>query len=204
MGRPAAFDRDVALEQAMKTFWQYGYDTTSISALTEAMGINASSLYAAFGDKRSLFTAALERYLAGPASFARTAMDGATTAFDAVRQLLHAAAAAYTRAGYPGGCLVISGTTNCTPQSADVQAKLRAIRAAGQRDLAKRFRAAVRNRELPADTDAETLATFYAGTMQGMSALARDGATRADLEAFADLALAAWPVVRRKSASRSR
>jgi AcrR family transcriptional regulator len=203
-GRPAAFDRDVALEQAMRTFWQHGYDTTSITALTAAMGINASSLYAAFGDKRSLFSAALQRYLAGPAGFTLTAMDGATTAYDSVRQLLHAAAAAYTRPGYPRGCLVISGATNCTPQSVDVQAELRAIRAQGRRALTRRISGAIRAQELAADTNPHTLATFYAGTLQAMSGLARDGATRTELKAVADLALAAWPAAKRQPASRSR
>jgi hypothetical protein len=131
-------------------------------------------------------------------------MDGAATAYDAVHQLLHAAAAAYTRPGYPRGCLIISGTTNCTPRSVDVRAQLRAIRAAGQRDLAKRVRAAVRDRELPADTNAGTLATFYAAAMQGMSGLARDGATRAELETVADLALAAWPPTKRQPPRRVR
>ncbi len=188
----------------MKTFWQYGYDTTSITALTDAMGINASSLYAAFGDKRALFSAALQRYLAGPASFTLTALDGAVSVHHAVRQLLHAAAAAYTQAGYPRGCLVISGATNCTPHSVDVQVELRAIRAQGQRDLAQRLSAAVDAHELPAGTDPHALAAFYAGTLQAMSGLARDGATRADLEAVADLALTAWPVATRRSARRLR
>ena len=177
----------------MRTFWQHGYDTTSITALTDAMRINASSLYAAFGDKRALFSAALKHYLAGPASVTLTAMDGTATAYDAVHQLLYAAATAYTRAGYPRGCLVISGTTNCTPQSVDVQTELRTIRAQGRRAVAQRIRAAVRDQELPADTDVKSLATFYSGTLQGMSGLARDGATRAELKAVADLALAAWP-----------
>jgi AcrR family transcriptional regulator len=188
----------------MKTFWQHGYDTTSIAALTDAMGINASSLYAAFGGKRTLFSAALQRYLAGPASFALTAMDGAGSAHHAVRQLLYSAAAAYTQAGYPRGCLVISGATNCTPHSVDVQAELRAIRAQGLQALAQRIRAAVSAHEVPADTDPHTLATFYAGTLHAMSGLARDGATRADLEAVADLALTAWPAATRPSASRAR
>ncbi|HAO2892184.1 TPA: helix-turn-helix transcriptional regulator, partial [Escherichia coli] len=50
-GRPRAFDRDAALERAMRVFWQKGYDSASMSDLTEAMQINAPSLYAAFGSK---------------------------------------------------------------------------------------------------------------------------------------------------------
>jgi AcrR family transcriptional regulator len=44
-------------------FWEHGYDATSISLLTGALGIGAPSLYAAFGDKETLFTEALELYL---------------------------------------------------------------------------------------------------------------------------------------------
>ena len=192
-GRPPAFDRDAALGQAMLVFWKHGYDTTSITALTEAMGINASSLYAAFGDKRSLFTAVVRHYRQGPARFTSTPLDEAPTAREAVERLLRAAANVYAGSGHPPGCLVISGATNCTPHSADVQAELRAIRAEGLRALEHRVAAGIRAHELPADTDAHALAAFYSATLQGMSGLARDGATRTDLDDVITMALAAWP-----------
>jgi AcrR family transcriptional regulator len=197
-GRPRAFDRETALDQALMVFWQHGYDATSIAALTEAMGITASSLYAAFGDKRTLFTAAVHRYLQGPARFTTTALDGAApdgagSAREAVERLLRAAAATYTEPGHPPGCLVISAATNCPPHSIDVQAELRAIRAQGQQALRQRIAVGIRARELPADTNAQALATFYAATLQGMSGLARDGATHADLDGVVTAALAAWP-----------
>src|SRR2546428_12924146 len=61
-GRPREFDRDAALEQAIDVFWRHGYEATSVSDLTAAMGINPPSLYAAFGDKEKLFLEAVERY----------------------------------------------------------------------------------------------------------------------------------------------
>ncbi len=192
-GRPRAFDRETALEQALLVFWQHGYDATSITALTEAMGITASSLYAAFGDKRSLFTAAVHRYLQGPARFTITALEGALTAREAVEGLLRAAAVAYTGPGHPPGCLVISAATNCTPRSFDVQAELRGIRAQGRQALTRRISVGIRAREMPPETDAHALATFYVATLQGMSGLARDGATHAELDHVVTAALAAWP-----------
>src|SRR5689334_20346799 len=61
-GRPRSFDREAALGKAMDVFWAKGYEGTSISDLTNAMGINPPSLYAAFGDKEHLFLEAIERY----------------------------------------------------------------------------------------------------------------------------------------------
>ena len=62
MGRPRAFNMDQALDQALHVFWKKGYEGTSIVDLTEAMGINPPSLYAAFGNKETLFKKALDRY----------------------------------------------------------------------------------------------------------------------------------------------
>src|SRR3989449_11576985 len=61
-GRPREFDHDAALERAIDVFWRHGYEATSVSDLTSAMGINPPSLYAAFGDKEQLFLEAVERY----------------------------------------------------------------------------------------------------------------------------------------------
>ena len=65
-GRPLSFDREAALEKAMLAFWESGYETTSISDLTAAMGVTAPSIYAAFGDKKRLFLEAMRRYAGDP------------------------------------------------------------------------------------------------------------------------------------------
>jgi len=118
-----------ALERAIAVFWEHGYDATSISLLTAALGVGAPSLYAAFGDKRTLFTEALDRYMRTYAAFTSRALAEEPRARDAVARLLREAAAAYTRPDRPHGCLLISAATNCSPQSADVAARLRDLRA---------------------------------------------------------------------------
>ena len=192
-GRPRAFDRDQALERAITVFWEHGYEATSIALLTETLGIGAPSLYAAFGNKRELFAEALDRYLRTYGAFAERALAEEPTARDAVERLLSEAASTYTSPDHPRGCLLISAATNCSPQSADVVARLRDIRSQGDRALEARIAAGVQAGELPATTDAHALATFYAVVIQGMSAQARDGASRTALEQVAATALRAWP-----------
>src|SRR3984957_7648127 len=74
IGRPRAFDDEKALNRAMQVFWRKGYLGTSLSDLTEAMGINRPSLYAAFGNKKSLFRKALDRYFKGPSVYLSEAL----------------------------------------------------------------------------------------------------------------------------------
>lgn len=192
-GRPRSFDRDKALEGAIVVFWEHGYDATSISLLTKALGIGAASLYAAFGDKRTLFIEALNRYMSTYGAFTQRVLSEVPGAYDAVQRLLHEAATAYTRPDRPHGCLLISAATNCSPESADMAAHLRDLRAAGALALENKIAEAVRAGELPARTDARALASFYGAVVKGMSAQARDGAAKSDLEQIAEAAMRAWP-----------
>src|SRR5882757_10721223 len=192
-GRPRSFDRDEALDDAITVFWEHGYDTTSMAMLTTALGIGAPSIYAAFGDKRALFLQAVDRYLATYAAFTVRALAEEPHARDAVERLLREAAAAYTRPDHPRGCLLITAATNCSPQSADIATRLRELRAQGTHALEDKIAEATRTGELPAHTNAHALATFYGAVLKGMSAQARDGAARTDLEQIAEAALLAWP-----------
>jgi AcrR family transcriptional regulator len=193
IGRPRTFDREQALQRAVDVFWEHGYDATSVALLSAAMGVTTPSLYSAFGDKRTLFFEALDRYLTTFGGFTALGLAEEPTAQRAITRVLHEAADAYTRPDHPPGCLLISAATNCTPQSDDIKAKLRDIRQAGATALEQKITASIGAGELPADTDARALATYYSAVIQGMSAKARDGATREDLHAIAATAMRAWP-----------
>jgi AcrR family transcriptional regulator len=190
-GRPRSFDRDDALKRAMLLFWKHGYDATAISLLTKAMGIGAPSLYAAFGDKRALFKEALDRYMATYGSFMRALQEEESDPRGAIERLLLGAAAMFTSGDHPPGCMVITSATNCGPESTAVEKRLRTIRAGTVRALEEKI--AKGPRGLPPRTSAHALALFFSTTLQGMSAQARDGATREELEAIARAALCAWP-----------
>jgi AcrR family transcriptional regulator len=192
VGRPLSFDREAALRAAMLTFWRYGYETSSIADLTAAMGITAPSLYTAFGDKKRLFLEALRLYTGDPDDTAR-AIDNAPTARDAARDLMTAAAAMYTGKDTPRGCLLASATASGSTASADVQAVAAAFRKRVCSLLTDRIRRDVANGLLSPDTQAARLAGLTVAVMQGMSVLARDGASRKTLLSIAEAGLDAWP-----------
>lgn len=191
-GRPRSFDRDAALEQAMLTFWRHGYETTSIVDLTTAMGVTAPSLYGAFGDKKRLFLEAARRYAGDPDATAR-AIDEAPSAYVAARAMLTNAAIVYTGDTTPRGCLLASATASGSAASCDVQHVIADIRRTLSGCLEARIVRDVAGGSLPPATDAAALAGLIIAVAQGLSVLARDGASRDSLLAIVDAALAAWP-----------
>lgn len=193
MARQRSFDRDAALESALRAFWRHGYEATSVAELTTAMGIKPPSLYAAFGDKRRLFEEALRRYQDSYGAFTTRALAEEPTARQAVERMLREAATEYIEPGRPRGCMIISAAVNCGPESADVEDLLRRLREAAKAAIRDRIARDVTAGLLPPGTDADGLATYYAAIIQGMSTQARDGATREDLERIAALAMLAWP-----------
>ena len=191
-GRPLSFDRNAALRQAMLTFWRYGYETTSVADLTAAMGISPPSLYTAFGDKKRLFLEAMRFYAGDPDEIARAICD-APTAYQAAHDLMTAAATTYTGEATPKGCLLASATASGSAASAEVQDAVANVRRDIEGRLRTRIERDIEAGVLPPETQAAALAGLVLAVTQGMSVLARDGATRASLLAVVQAALRAWP-----------
>jgi AcrR family transcriptional regulator len=192
-GRPRSFDRDAALDTAIRQFWSHGYEATSVADLAGAMGIAMPSLYAAFGDKKTLFREAVARYRATYGSSVFSEPSPGATARDVVESMLRSAACDYTDPSHPAGCLVITAATNCAADAADVQEELRAIRNSNVEALARVIGDDIDAGRLPCDTNPSALALFYGTVVQGMSQRARDGAATEDLLDVAAMALQAWP-----------
>jgi AcrR family transcriptional regulator len=192
MGRARAFDADQALENAMIVFWTKGYEGASLSDLTEAMGINRPSLYAAYGNKQELFRKALERYGEGPSSYEREALAHAT-ARDVAEGLLRGAADVQTDPNTPAGCLATLGTTYCADDSSPVGKMLIASRLAGHAAIRERLERAHAEGDLPADADPKALTHYIGAVVCGMAVLAASGVTREELERVIQFAMRAWP-----------
>ncbi len=100
MGRPRGFDKEAALDAALRVFWEKSYEGATLAELTEAMGINRSSMYAAFGDKEALFRLVMARYGEKQMSYFSEAL-AAPTAEAVIKALLTKTAEFLTTPGNP-------------------------------------------------------------------------------------------------------
>jgi AcrR family transcriptional regulator len=192
-GRPRAFDRDAALEQATRLFWSQGYEATSMTDLTKAMGIGSPSLYAAFGSKEALYAEALQHYAETNEHHVWAAFQSADTARGAVQSLLMDSSAALTGciADMPRGCMVTLSSVG-SEGHADLGELVKAARAVTLERLEARLQQAARCGEISEATDTRALARFVQAVQAGMSILARDGASRSELENMTLVAMAGW------------
>jgi AcrR family transcriptional regulator len=193
LGRPREFDRDAALDAAMRLFWRKGFASTSMHDLCDAMGIGSPSLYAAFGCKETLYREAVARYLRtfGPPLWNK--LTEASTARAGMETFLLAAAESFPESeATPAGCMATLGAV-CDEWPAAIAEDVRNARLAGLRIFRSHLETAVAEGELRASTDIDGLSRFFLGIFQGMAMQARDGATPAELKGVAEAAMTAWP-----------
>ena len=192
MGRPRAFDADVALERAMGVFWEQGYEGASLTDLTAAMGISRTSMYSAFGNKEDLFAKALQRYTEGPASYGPRALQE-PTAREVAAAVLEGAINATTSPDGPAGCLTVQGSLAAGATARGIRDLLIAWRNEAVVHLRDRFQRAIDDGDLPDDTDPSVLARYVITVSNGIAVQAASGASPADLRHVADAALRNWP-----------
>jgi AcrR family transcriptional regulator len=193
-GRPRGFDRGAALDAAMRLFWAQGFDRTSIHDLTAAMGVNPPSLYAAFGDKRRLYCEALARYQALVGGCVTEPLAGGGSAREAVADMLATAARVYADPAHPAGCMILHAAAEAGDD--DLADRLAGARRRLAEQIAERVAGEPGGGDRADAGAAAELGRFFAAVLQGMSSLARDGASVVELEAVAKRAMAAWPADR--------
>jgi AcrR family transcriptional regulator len=192
IGRPREFDLENALDRALLVFWRNGYEGASIADLTDAMGINPPSLYAAFGNKEGLFRKVVDRYIERYAGFWEVAR-AAPTARAMVEHLLHASVDFVTDESNPRGCLMVRGAMACSEAANKIRDELVTRRATGEAMLRERFERAIGTSEMPPELDPADYARYIMTVLEGLSVQAAGGASREDLRKVAAMTLRTWP-----------
>ena len=192
MGRPRGFADDQALEAAMRVFWEKGYEGSTLADLTEAMGINRSSMYATFGDKEALFRLAIARYAEGPAAYVRKALDQ-PTARAVIEALLRGALEMLTDPSHPRGCLSVQGALACGSHAEPVKQVMIEWRRQGETGIQKRLQRARREGDLAKDVDPGDFARYISTVLTGLGVQAANGSTKAEMTRLVDMVLRSMP-----------
>ncbi|PSJ38414.1 TetR/AcrR family transcriptional regulator [Allosphingosinicella deserti] len=187
-GRPPAFDRDEVLLKARDAFWRSGYAATSLDDLAAATGLNRPSLYGAFGDKRTLYLATLERTRADMIGALERALAAPGPLRPLLARLYAATVQLYLRGDPVGrGCFLVGTAVT----EAAVENEVRAVLTLSFEQLDGAFEAKFRTatRELPPGTDPVVHAKLATGMLHTLAVRARGGASEAELQAVADAAV---------------
>jgi AcrR family transcriptional regulator len=198
-GRPRAFDRDDAVDQAMQLFWQHGYDSTSLALLKAQLGggISAPSFYAAFGSKEALFDECVQRYLTTFAQVTECLWDETLPPRQAIETALRQSARMQCDDGHPKGCMVTLGVMSApSPENARVVEALTHSRARTRAGIVACIERGVSEGLLADDTNAAAMATVFDSFLQGISILARDDTSIESIDAAITQVLRTWDLAR--------
>jgi AcrR family transcriptional regulator len=191
-GRPREFDVDEALAAALRVFWSKGYEGTSLNDLTEAMGITRPSLYAAFGNKESLFRKALDLYQREKLEYVGRALTQ-PTAREVAEVLLRGAVDNASSGDEPRGCLGVITSVACGEEAQSIREEVVERGNIAKRALIERFERAKAEGDLPPDVEVESLTSLLYAVVQGICIQAGAGATREELNRLVDTGLRMWP-----------
>jgi AcrR family transcriptional regulator len=187
-GRPISFNKDAALEAAMLLFWERGFEGTSMADLTQAMGLNPSSIYAAFGDKHALFAHAVRRYLGSRAQYAVKALEEPTLD-RVVRALFDNTVAFLTTPGHPPTCMTLAGAMGCSVEAAPARDLMMEVRKQNEAAIKERLLVARKAGELSKDINVDDYARYLSLLLAGLSIQAANGSSKAELKRTAQMAL---------------
>jgi AcrR family transcriptional regulator len=190
-GRPRSFDERDALEKAIQVFWSKGYDGVTIDDLVAGMGVGKPSLYAVFGDKRTIFLRVLKAYAERKGAAAAKALLSPQGLRDSIAGFLRYAVESATEEGSARGCLMLCVAP--VVDDAEVRQFLQKAAAGGATLVEGRFRDGITAGEIPSDFPVAVRAIQVTDFARGLTMRALIGTPRKtllrDAEEAADLVL---------------
>jgi AcrR family transcriptional regulator len=188
-GRPRAYDHDIALKHAMDVFWSQGYAATSLDDLSRAMDMNRPSIYAAFGDKQSLYRQALDRYRTRVRAAIREALAEERPLREALRDFYERAIEVYLSGETGRGCFMIGTALTEAVANPELRTTLADTLQGLDRLLATRIALGQQRGEVDAGAKPVELGQVASAMLYLMAIQARAGGSRKSLKVTMNAAL---------------
>ncbi|UVI29654.1 TetR/AcrR family transcriptional regulator [Paenibacillus spongiae] len=181
MVRLREFDVDKALDAAMQLFWEKGFEATSLSDLTSKMGIQRPSIYAAFGDKKELFEAALRKYTQSHASYVRARLQNPSVK-EAFRSYFEGWVEAEYEGGSNRGCFCINTMVELAPHDEKFEILTREHQMYLSVIFQERIERGIQSGELKANNNAKALAQTLVVSLIGLAVLMKSRPERSFID----------------------
>jgi TetR/AcrR family transcriptional repressor of nem operon len=189
MPRAKEFDETVVLDQALELFRARGFKHTSFEDLTRELGVSRQSLYDTYGDKNTLFHAALARYLEKARDYVGRTLDDPAPIREVLARFFEGIIGSTCSGSSSKGCLMVNTMVELAPHDAEVRALSQAHARALEGKLASRLTLAQRKGEMSKSKDPVALAHFFYHTVLGLGVAARAFGGGDSLRTTANLAL---------------
>ena len=189
MARPREFDEGQVLAAAIQCFWNRGYEATSVKHLVEKTGITAASLYNAFGDKRTLFRAALDHYVESSVG-ERIERCDALPPRDAIEAFFRDILNRSLNDVDHKGCLLVISALEIAPHDPEFQEVIASVLRRIEKFFLKCVKAGQARGTITRSVPAQNLAHHLLAVLMGVRVLARVRPERTLLEGVVAPALA--------------
>ena len=184
MSRHAAYDRNAVIARATAVFWDQGYGRTSVGDLVKATGLQPGSLYAAFGNKKGLFLEVLDQYNRGFIAQIQELRDAEGASIAKIRGLLGQIVDDTAAGEADRGCLNVNALLEMSRHDAEIAKRLQGYNAELRKALAWIVKDAQAEGDVPADRNANELATFVVNNVWGMRVMCKSRPDKGSLDAI--------------------
>ncbi|MCK1756258.1 TetR/AcrR family transcriptional regulator [Bradyrhizobium sp. 137] len=188
-GRPRSFDVDAAVERAMNAFWSRGYHATALPDLLRATKLSRGSLYAAFGDKHSLFLRALDRYIADAVARMDVELSPRKGPIDGLRTFLAGYVERTSGANGRRGCLLVATAMELAGHDSEVNRRVSGFFRAMEARVASALSRAKTAGQLAEDVDPSNAAKILVCFVEGLRVVGKTAPARTTSQAIADALL---------------
>ena len=198
-GRKRTFEKDEALDKAMRVFWENGYSGTSLTDLTTELGINKPSLYAAFGNKEKLFEASIERYMTeyGMPRLQNLDANSDASVKEKLKKYLYSVIELQTEKESPAGCFFVksqceSGSVGFPEEMTTLLDKMNGM---NEEMINQFFESEIAKGHFPNNADPKEMSGFLLSVLFGLAVQARSGKTKEELQEIADYTINTFPIM---------